>query len=60
MNCQASIPGPRGDRSWWDESPATPPAPGGRDPLWLVVVMAVGLVVGILIAAAAIGSWGCA
>jgi len=21
MNCQASIPGPRGDRNWWDESP---------------------------------------
>lgn len=25
MNCQASIPGPRGNRNWFDESPATPP-----------------------------------
>ncbi len=56
----SSLPGPRGYRSWWDESPATPPAPGGRDPLWLVVVMALGLALAILLLAVAIGSWGSA
>jgi hypothetical protein len=57
INYQAQPPGPRGDRSWWDESKATPPAPGGRDPLWLVVVMAFGLAVAILAVAVALGSW---
>lgn len=53
----ASFPGPRGASSWLDESPATPPAPGGPDPLWLVAVMAIGLVVGILIVATAVAWW---
>lgn len=57
MNCAAPLPGPRHDRNWWDESKATPPAPGGRDPLWLVAVMAIGLVVGILIVATAVAWW---
>lgn len=57
MDCAQPFPGPKGSRSWLDESKATPPAPGGRDPLWLVVVMAVGLVVGILIVAAAVAWW---
>ena len=57
MNLSASFPGARRDRNWWDRSPATPPAPGGPDPLWLVVVAAVGLAVAILIVAAAIGLW---
>ena len=57
MNCAAPFPGPKGSRTWWEESKATPPAPGGRDPLWLVVVMAVGLAVGILVFAAAVAWW---
>ena len=57
MNLSASFPGPRRARSWLDRSRATPPAPGGPDPLWLVVLAAVGLAVAILIVAAAIGLW---
>jgi hypothetical protein len=57
VNLSASFPGPRRARSWLDRSRATPPAPGGPDPLWLVVLAAVGLAVAILIVAAAIGLW---
>lgn len=28
MNCHASIPGPCGDRDWWDSGPVQPPEPG--------------------------------
>lgn len=43
MNCQASIPGPRGDRNWWDESDSTPPErpPQLRTVLLMVAAFAV-------------------
>ena len=46
-------PGPRGARSWWDDGPVQPPA-GGRDPLWNVVwlLVGVGAVMGVGIAIA--------
>ena len=34
MNCHASSPWPRGDRSWWDDGPVEPPEPDGPDPIW--------------------------
>lgn len=45
MNCHASMPGPRGDRDWWNPQP-----PRNSYALWWVL-----LVVGVLVAAMAIG-----
>ena len=47
MNCSAPIiPGPRGSRNWWDESPAKPPQ--GRTVLpWVVAVVVV--LVGVMV-----------
>lgn len=58
MNCHASIPWPRGDRSWWDDGPVEPPEPDGPDPIWrgLLIGVAVSmLVVGGIVAVVVFG-----
>lgn len=42
MNCSAPLPGPRGSRNWWDESPARPPE--SNFVLWWVLAVVVVLV----------------
>lgn len=37
------MPGPRGDRSWWDSGPCEPPEPHGPDPIWRGLLIAVGV-----------------
>jgi len=31
------IPGARGSRDWWDDGPALPSSPRGRDPIMVAV-----------------------
>ena len=40
MNCSAPLPGPRGSRNWWDESPARPPRNRTVLP-WVVAIFVV-------------------
>jgi hypothetical protein len=44
LNCSAPWPGPRGNRSWWDEGPHQRHAPRtGRDPIMVAVYVFVGV-----------------
>lgn len=57
MNCSAPMPGPRGDRNWWDDGPHHPHEPhSGSDPILVVVYVFVAVCAAI---AGGIVVWGC-